>query len=63
MCREAMLVGTLVDGAVMVVQANVTRREAAKRVADDLRAASARLLGAVLSNRTFPIPAPIYRRL
>lgn len=62
-CSDAALLGHLCDGVVLVLTANCTRRIAAKKVKDRLFSANARLLGTVLSNRRFPIPAGIYRRL
>jgi Mrp family chromosome partitioning ATPase len=62
-CSEAALLASLCDGMVLVLQANSTRRAAAQRVKEGLRAANARLLGAVLSERTFPIPEAIYKKL
>lgn len=53
---EAALLGSLCDGVVLVVEANSTRRVAAQKVKERLHSANARLLGAVLSQRTFPIP-------
>jgi hypothetical protein len=60
---EAAMLGSLCDGIVLVLRANSTRRVAAKRVKEILHAADARLLGTVLSERTFPIPGAIYERL
>ena len=60
---EAALLGSLCDGMVLVLEANSTRRVAAQKVKERLHAANARLLGAVLSGRTFPIPDAIYRKL
>jgi hypothetical protein len=60
---EAALLASLCDGIVLVVEANSTRRAAAQKVKEKLHAANARLLGAVLSDRTFPIPETIYRKL
>jgi Mrp family chromosome partitioning ATPase len=60
---DVSVLGPLVDGAVLVVEANATRRDAARRVAGQLQAANVRVLGVVLTNRTFPIPEIIYRRL
>lgn len=59
----AALLGAQCDGIVVVVEANSTRRAAAQEVKEQLHAASARLLGTVLSERTFPIPLALYRRL
>jgi protein-tyrosine kinase len=60
---EAALLARLCDGMVLVVEANSTRRLAAQKVKEKLHAANARLLGVVLSERTFPIPETIYRKL
>jgi succinoglycan biosynthesis transport protein ExoP len=60
---DAMAFGSLVDGVVLVLEANATRREAALRVAENLRATRIPVLGAVLNNRTFPIPRALYERL
>ena len=60
---DAMHLGKLVDGIVVVLRANATRREAARKVKQDMEAANVRLLGAVLNDRTFPIPDAIYSRL
>jgi hypothetical protein len=51
------------DGIVLVVAANQTHREAALRAKDILHSWNVELLGAVLDNRTFPVPESIYRRL
>jgi hypothetical protein len=60
---DVSLLGPLVDGVVLVVEADTTRRDAARRAAGQLQAANVRVLGVVLTNRTFPIPDAIYRRL
>jgi protein-tyrosine kinase len=60
---EAALLGHLSDGVVVVLEANSTRRVAAQKTKEMLQAANARVLGAVLSERTFPIPQGLYRRL
>jgi Mrp family chromosome partitioning ATPase len=52
-----------VDGVVLVVEANVTRRQSLRAAAGALRACGARVLGTVLNNRTFPIPEALYQRL
>lgn len=51
------------DGLVLVVTANATRRAVALKAAREFVAAGGRLLGAVLTERSFPIPEAIYRRL
>jgi succinoglycan biosynthesis transport protein ExoP len=60
---DGIVLGRLVDGVVLVLEANATRREAAVRVAESLKAMKIPILGAVLNNRTFPIPAAVYKRL
>ena len=60
---SAVLLSRWTDGVVLVVEANATRRDAARRVKEMLDAANVNLLGVVLNNRTFPIPDAIYRRL
>ena len=59
----ARMLGSGTDGAVLVLKANSSRREVARKAMDDLKAANVILLGAVLNQRTFPIPSPIYNRL
>jgi hypothetical protein len=63
LCRDATLLGQVADGAVLVVEANSTRREAALKAKEALERANVRLLGVVLNNRRFPIPQRVYRRL
>jgi Mrp family chromosome partitioning ATPase len=60
---DGIILSRLVEGLVLVLEANGTRREAAMRVTDSLRKSKIPVLGAVLNNRTFPIPAAVYRRL
>jgi len=59
----AILLSRWTDGVVMVVEADTTRRETARRMKQDLEAANVRILGVVLNNRTFSIPEALYRRL
>lgn len=60
---EASALGQLADGIILVLAAHRTRRATARKVLDTLRAAHVQLLGTVLSDRTFPIPKGLYRRL
>jgi Mrp family chromosome partitioning ATPase len=60
---EATSLGKIADGAIMILEANRTRREAALRAKGALNAAGVRLLGAVLNKRTFPIPDNVYWKL
>ena len=60
---DAITLGQVTDGFVLVLEANSTRREAALKVSENLRAAQIRVLGAVLNKRTFPIPESLYNKL
>ena len=60
---DGVALGQLADGVVLVLEANSTRREAAAKVTENLRAAQINILGAVLNKRTFPIPEFLYHRL
>jgi Mrp family chromosome partitioning ATPase len=60
---DALSLGRLVDGMLLVLQSNATRRETARTVIANIRNASVNLLGAVLNKRTFPIPQNLYDRL
>jgi len=59
----AMAMAQWADGMILVVSAQRTRRAAALKVKQALDDAHVRLLGAVLSDREFPIPEGVYRRL
>jgi hypothetical protein len=60
---EAALLGQLSDGIILVVGAHSTRRATARKIKETLEGAQSRLLGTVLSERRFPVPERIYRRL
>ena len=60
---DGMVLGGMADGVVLILEANSTRREAALRVTQNLRTTDIPVLGAVLNNRTFPIPTALYKRL
>jgi hypothetical protein len=60
---DGVVLGRMVDGVVLVLEADATRREVAVRVTEGLRNSRIPILGAVLNNRTFPIPAAVYKRL
>ena len=51
------------DAAVLVLTANVTRKQAALRAKEQLARYGVSVLGVVLDQRTLPIPESIYRRL
>ena len=60
---DAAVLGQMADGIVLVLEANATRREQARKAKETLQAANVRLLGAVLNKRTFPIPNALYTKL
>ncbi|HXY02858.1 MAG TPA: hypothetical protein VEI49_04730 [Terriglobales bacterium] len=60
---EATLLASRCDGIVLVLRANSTRRLVAQKVKEKLQAANVRILGAVMTERTFPIPETIYHKL
>jgi polysaccharide biosynthesis transport protein len=60
---DTVTLGQLSDGVVLVLEANSTRREVAQKSKLTLETANVKLLGAVLNNRTFPIPKAIYSKL
>jgi protein-tyrosine kinase len=60
---DAITLGRVADGVVVVLQADSTRRESALKGLESLREAHIEVLGAVLNRRAFPIPDFVYRRL
>lgn len=60
---DAIALGHLTDGAVLILEAESTRRESAQMAISTLRSARIPILGAVLNKRTFPIPEQIYKRI
>jgi Mrp family chromosome partitioning ATPase len=60
---HAITLGSLCDGIVLVLKANSSARKAARKVVEELQTARVPVLGAVLNQRTFPIPENIYNRL
>ena len=56
-------IGRVSDGLVLVLTASKTRRLAAVKIRQQLRAAGVPLLGTVLASRPFPVPAALYRKL
>jgi succinoglycan biosynthesis transport protein ExoP len=60
---DALALGSLSDGVVLVLEAANTRREAALMAVENLRSSKIPVLGAVLNKRAYPIPEKIYNRL
>lgn len=61
--NEALSLGSIADGVVLVLKANMTRKDKARNAVHDLQTAKVKVLGAVLNQRTFPIPDSIYSKL
>lgn len=62
-CPDTMMLCQTASGVILVIKANATRRATARKVKEDLEAFHVPLLGAVLNDRTYPIPERLYRRL
>jgi len=60
---KPMLFSPHVDGVVLVVDAGKTRWQIAEKQKRALAAQGGKVLGVVLTNRTYPIPESIYNRL
>jgi Mrp family chromosome partitioning ATPase len=60
---DGIVLGSLSDGVVLVLKANSSRRDSARKSMKELQAANVPILGVVLNRRTFPIPEAIYKRL
>lgn len=60
---DAILLGQLTDGVILIVGSNSTRREPARVAKESFEAAKVPILGAVLNKRTFPMPDALYQRL
>jgi len=60
---DAPLLGQVSDAVILVIEAEVTHRQAAGKAKQNLEAAGVRLAGTVLHNRTFPVPRTLYERL
>jgi Mrp family chromosome partitioning ATPase len=60
---DAAVLGGIADAALLIIEANVTRKASALRAKVILESMNVPILGTVLSNRTFPIPNLLYRRL
>jgi capsular exopolysaccharide synthesis family protein len=61
--NDATVLASAADGVVLVLKANSSRRETVRKAVQDMQASHIRVLGAVLNQRTFPIPESIYNKL
>jgi Mrp family chromosome partitioning ATPase len=61
--NDGIMLSQAAEGVVLVLKANASRREAARVAVQELQDAGGRVLGAVLNQRTFPIPQAIYSKL
>jgi hypothetical protein len=61
--NKALAMAQFADGIILVLSAHRTRRITACKIVEMLEAAEVRILGTVLSDRVFPIPDRLYRRL
>jgi capsular exopolysaccharide synthesis family protein len=59
--HDAIALGSSADGVVLVLRANASRREIARKTLQELQAAKVHALGVVLNQRQFPIPQAIYK--
>jgi Mrp family chromosome partitioning ATPase len=60
---RSLTLGTLADGAVLVLKAGRTPRSAVRLAVEELETAGIKVLGTVLNQREYPIPDTIYKRL
>jgi Mrp family chromosome partitioning ATPase len=61
--NDCMVLGAAAEGVVVVIKANSSRRETARKLIQEVQSANVRVLGAVLNQRTFPIPQSVYELL
>lgn len=59
---DGVFFGQAADGVLLVVNSNTTHRDTARKARETLTA-NVKLLGAVMNNRTFPVPGFLYKRL
>jgi Mrp family chromosome partitioning ATPase len=61
--NDSITLGRSSEGVILVLKANTSRREVARKAVQELQAAKVRVLGAILNQRTFPIPDALYKKL
>jgi len=62
-CAETKVMGKKVDGVILVVESDKTRKQVAIRAKQELEDAGAKVLGVILNKREHYIPEWIYKRL
>lgn len=62
-CAEATLIASIVDGVVLIIETERTKREIVGRAKSAMKEAKANIVGVVLNRRRFAIPKFIYRHL
>jgi len=60
---DLLSVAPFVDGVILVVEANRTRREQPRQAELNITAAGGKLLGYILNKRTYEVPGWLYQRL
>lgn len=60
---DGLRLGAACNGLALVLKANSSRKETAQRILMELQTAKVCLFGAILNQRTFPVPEAIYSRL
>jgi len=60
---DALTIGQVVDGAVLVIESDTTKRDIALQTKESLEEANIAVLGAVLNKRKYPIPQFLYSTL
>lgn len=61
--NDAVVLSRAAEGLVLVLKANASRREVARKMVLELRNSGVKILGAVMNQRTFPIPESLYEKL
>jgi protein-tyrosine kinase len=61
--NETVSLARAADGVVLILKANSSRRESVREAVQQFENANVRVLGAVLNQRTFPVPPGLYNRL
>lgn len=60
---DSLVLSPVVDGVILVVEAEATRYEVAEKVVERIGQNDTKLLGVILNKRRYPIPKMIYRWL